>query len=180
MQIIPPLTDESVARLRAGDRATIRGTVYVARDVAHKRLVEALSRGEPLPFDPRGQIVYYMGPTPARPGRPIGSAGPTTSGRMDAYAEAMLAAGLKGMLGKGNRSLSVREALKKHKAVYLVATGGAGALIGQAIKRAECVAYAELGPEALLRLEVEDLPVIVANDVYGADAYEDGKAKYRT
>lgn len=180
MQITPPLTDETVAGLRAGQRAAIRGTIYVARDTAHKRMVEALKRGEPLPFDPHGQIVYYMGPSPARPGRPIGSAGPTTSGRMDAYAEAMLAAGLKGMLGKGNRSLPVREALKKYKAVYLVATGGAGALIGQTIQRAECVAYEDLGPEALLRLEVEDLPVIVVNDMYGGDAYEDGKAKYKT
>ena len=180
MQITPPLTDETVAGLRAGQRANIRGTIYVARDAAHKRMVEALKRGEPLPFDARGQIVYYMGPTPARPGRPIGSAGPTTSGRMDAYAEAMLKAGLKGMLGKGNRSSALREALQKYKAVYLVATGGAGALIGQSIKRAECVAYADLGPEALLRLEVEDLPVIVADDIYGGDAYEIGTATYRT
>ena len=180
MKITTPLTDELIARLHAGDSVEITGTIYVGRDAAHKRMVEALDRGKPLPFDPRGQIIYYMGPSPAPPGRPIGSAGPTTSGRMDAYTPRLLEAGLKGMIGKGNRSKDVREAIVKHKAVYFAATGGAAALIAQRIKRAETIAYPELGAEALLRLEVEDFPAIVVNDIYGGDAYEDGKARYRT
>lgn len=179
MKITTPLTDETVAQLKAGDRVSISGVIYVGRDVAHKRLVEALQKGEPLPFDPRGQIIYYMGPSPARPGKPIGSAGPTTSGRMDPYTPALLEAGLKGMIGKGNRAMPVREALKKHKAVYFTVTGGAAALIAETIKTAKVVAYEDLGAEAVLRLEVENLPVIVVNDMYGGDAYEEGKAKYR-
>lgn len=179
MKITAPLTDEVVATLRAGDRVEISGVIYVGRDAAHKRMVDALDRGESLPFDPHGQIIYYMGPSPAPPGRPIGSAGPTTSGRMDAYTPRMLQAGLKGMVGKGNRAQSVREAMIKHKAVYFAATGGAAALISQTIKTAQPVAYAELGAEAVLRLEVVDFPAIVVNDIYGGDAYEDGKAQYR-
>jgi fumarate hydratase subunit beta len=179
MKITTPLTDEVVEQLHAGDKVLITGTMYVARDAAHKRMVEALDRGEELPFDPKGQIIYYMGPSPAPPGRPIGSAGPTTSYRMDPYAPRMMEVGLKGMIGKGNRSTAVREAIQKHKAVYLAATGGAAALISQRIKKAEVIAYEELGAEAVRRLFVEDFPAIVVNDCYGHDAYEEGKAKYR-
>jgi fumarate hydratase subunit beta len=179
MEITTPLTDEVIEKLRAGDKVTITGTIYVARDAAHKQMVEALERGEQLPVDWHGQIVYYMGPAPAPPGKPIGSAGPTTSGRMDPYTVRMLQEGLKGMIGKGSRSAEVRRALQEYKAVYFAATGGAGALIAQRIKKSELVAYADLGAEALLRLEVKDFPVTVVNDMYGADLYEEGKAKYR-
>lgn len=178
-KITTPLTDEAVAGLHAGDNVALSGVIYVGRDAAHKRLVESLSRGETLPFDPVGQVIYYMGPTPPPPGRPIGSAGPTTSGRMDGYTPLMLKAGLRGMIGKGNRSQAVRQAIVQYRAVYFAATGGAGALIAQRIKKAEMVAYPELGAEAVLRLEVEDFPVVVVNDIYGGDAYEDGKARYR-
>lgn len=179
MRLTTPLTDEVVEELRAGDNVTITGTVYVGRDAAHKRMVEALDRGEALPFDPQGQVIYYMGPAPAKPGDPIGSAGPTTSYRMDSYAPRVMEVGLKGMIGKGNRSMAVREAMQKHKAVYFAAIGGAGALIAKCIKAAEVIAYDDLGPEALRRLEVEDFPVVVVNDIYGGDAYEDGRAAYR-
>jgi fumarate hydratase subunit beta len=178
MDISTPLTDEVVAQLRAGDKVSITGIMYVGRDAAHKRLVAALDAGQPLPFDPQGQIIYYMGPAPAKPGEPIGSAGPTTSGRMDPYAPRLMEVGLKGMIGKGNRSMPVREAMRQHKAVYLGATGGAGALIAKSIKSAEVVAYDELGAEALRRLEVESFPAIVINDIYGGDAYEDGVRQY--
>jgi fumarate hydratase subunit beta len=179
MKITTPLTDEVIKRLRAGDKVTITGTIYVGRDAAHKRFMEALDKGEPLPFDPKGQIIYYMGPSPAPPGKPIGSAGPTTAYRMDPYTPRLLELGLKGMIGKGNRSPEVREALKRYKAVYFAAIGGAAALIARCIKKCELIAYEDLGPEALRRLEVEDFPVIVVNDIYGGDAYEEGKAKYR-
>lgn len=178
MRLTTPLTDEVIEQLHAGDKVTITGTLYVGRDAAHKRLVAALDAGEPLPFDPQGQIIYYMGPSPARPGQPIGSAGPTTSGRMDPYAPRLMEVGLKGMIGKGNRSAAVRQAIQKHKAVYLGAIGGAGALIARSIKKAEVVAYEDLGAEALRRLEVEDFPAIVINDIYGGDAYEDGVKAY--
>lgn len=178
MKLTTPLTDDLIERLHAGDKVSITGVIYVGRDSAHKRLVAALDAGQPLPFDPHGQIIYYMGPSPAKPGDPIGSAGPTTSGRMDAYTPRMLEAGLKGMVGKGNRSQAVRDAIRKHKAVYMAATGGAGALIAESIKKSEIVAYAELGAEALLRLEVVDFPAIVVNDIYGGDAYEDGVKQY--
>lgn len=179
MKITTPLTDDTITKLHAGDKVQISGVIYVGRDAAHKRFVAALNKGEPLPFDPRGQIIYYMGPSPAPPGRPIGSAGPTTSGRMDAYTPRMLEAGLKGMIGKGNRSPAVRDAIIRSKAVYFAATGGAAALLSQTIKQASIVAYPELGAEAVLRLEVEDFPAIVVNDIYGGDAYEDGKKQYR-
>jgi fumarate hydratase subunit beta len=179
MKITTPLTDEVIEKLHAGDKVSITGTIYVARDAAHKMMVEALERGEQLPVDWKGQIVYYMGPAPARPGQVIGSAGPTTSGRIDPYTPRLLQEGLKGMIGKGSRSPEVREALKKYKAVYMAATGGAGALIAQRIVKAEVIAYEELGAEALRRLEVEDFPVTVINDIYGGDLYEEGKAKYR-
>ena len=178
MHLTTPLTDEAIAQLHAGDKVTITGVIYVGRDAAHKRLVAALDAGQPLPFDPRGQIIYYMGPSPARPGRPIGAAGPTTSYRMDPYAPRLMQIGLKGMIGKGNRAKPVREAMQQYKAVYFGATGGAGALIAKSIKSAEVVAYDDLGAEALRRLEVEDFPAIVINDIYGGDAYEDGVKQY--
>ena len=179
MQISTLLTDEVIAALHAGDAVSITGTIYVARDAAHKRLVAALEAGQPLPFDLRGQIIYYMGPSPAPPGRPIGSAGPTTSYRMDPYTPALLRAGLKGMIGKGNRSPEVRDAIVRYGAVYFAGVGGAAALIARSVREAEVIAYPELGPEAVQRLEVVDLPVIVINDIYGGDAYEAGKAAYR-
>jgi len=178
MHLTTPLTDEAIARLHAGDKVTITGVIYVGRDAAHKRLVAALDAGQPLPFDPQGQIIYYMGPSPARPGRPIGAAGPTTSGRMDPYAPRLMEVGLKGMIGKGNRARPVRDAMAKFKAVYFGAIGGAGALIAKSIKSAEVVAYDDLGAEALRRLEVEDFPAIVIDDIYGGDAYEDGVKQY--
>ncbi len=178
-RIALPLTDETVASLKAGDDVLLSGIMYVGRDSAHKRIVEAMDQGKPLPFDIRGQTIYYMGPSPAKPGKVIGSAGPTTSGRMDSYSPRLMAEGLKGMVGKGMRTLAVKEAMKKYKAVYFAAIGGAGALISKAIKKSEVIAYEELGAEALLRIEVADFPVIVINDVYGGDLYEEGKAKYR-
>jgi len=174
-----PLTDETLEELKAGDNVLLTGVIYVARDAAHKRMVEALDQDKPLPFDIKGQTIYYMGPSPAKPGQPIGSAGPTTSGRMDAYSPRLMAEGLKGMVGKGMRSQAVKDAMKKHKAVYLAAIGGAGALISKSIKKSEVIAYEELGAEAVRRLEVEDFPATVINDVYGGDLYQEGKAKYR-
>jgi fumarate hydratase subunit beta len=174
-----PLTDETLDGLRAGDQVRLSGVMYTARDVAHKRLVADLEQGKPLPFDIKGQTIYYMGPSPARPGQPIGAAGPTTSGRMDIYSPRLLAAGLKGMIGKGRRSPEVRDALKKYKAAYFAAIGGAGALISGSIRKSEVIAYEELGTEAVRRLEVKDFPAVVINDIYGADLYQDGKAKFR-
>ena len=178
MKITTPLTDDVVEKLKAGDRVMITGVIYVARDAAHRLIVEAMDRGEAPPFDLKGQILYYMGPSPARPGRPIGAAGPTTSGRMDPYSPRLMAEGLKGMIGKGSRRQAVKDAMKQHKAVYFAAIGGAGALISKAIKKSELVAYPELGPEAVLRLEVEDFPATVINDIYGGDLYEEGKRKF--
>jgi fumarate hydratase subunit beta len=178
-KITLPLNDEILKDLKSGDNLLLTGVIYVARDAAHKRMVDALDQGKPLPFDIKGATVFYMGPSPARPGRVIGSAGPTTSGRMDAYTPRLMAEGLKGMIGKGLRSKAVRDAMVEHKAVYLGAIGGAGALISQSIKKAEVVAYEELGAEALRRLEVEDFPVTVVDDIYGGDLYEEGKAKYQ-
>ena len=178
-RIALPLTDETVASLKAGDDVLLSGIMYVGRDSAHKRIIEAMDQGNTLPFDIRGQTIYYMGPSPAKPGKVIGSAGPTTSGRMDSYSPRLMAEGLKGMVGKGMRTSTVKEAMKKYKAVYFAAIGGAGALISKAIKKSEVIAYEELGAEALLRIEVADFPVIVINDVYGGDLYEEGKAKYR-
>ena len=177
-KITLPLTDEIIKELRAGDNVLLTGVIYVARDAAHKKMVEAMAGSEPLCFDLKGQTIYYMGPTPARPGQVIGSAGPTTSGRMDGYAPTLIAAGLKGMIGKGMRSTQVKEASKKHGAVYFAAIGGAGALISRSIVKAEIVAYEELGAEAIRRLEVVDFPVTVVNDIYGGDLYQEGKARY--
>lgn len=178
-EIMLPLTDEIIKNIRAGDSLTLTGIIYVGRDAAHKKMIEALDIGNPLPFDIRGQVIYYMGPTPARPGQVIGSAGPTTSGRMDIYSPRLIAEGLKGMIGKGPRSMAVRESMVKYYAVYLGAIGGAGALISQSIKKADIIAYEELGAEAVLRLEVVDFPVTVINDIYGGDLYQEGKGKYR-
>ena len=178
-RLTPPLDTEAVSALRAGDKVLISGTIFAARDAAHRRMVEALRRGEPLPIELRGQIIYYMGPTPARPGRPIGAAGPTTAGRMDPYTPELLDLGLKGMIGKGRRSQAVREVMMRHKAVYLAAVGGAGALLAQHIVAAEVAAYEDLGPEAILRLTVEGFPAVVIDDIYGGDAYELGQALFR-
>ena len=174
-----PLTDEALKDLRAGDNVLLSGVMYVARDAAHKRIVDALDQGKPLPFDIKGQTIYFMGPSPAKPGQVIGSAGPTTSGRMDAYSPRLIADGLKGMVGKGMRSPAVKDAIKKYKAVYMAAIGGTGALISRTIKKSEVVAYEELGAEAVLRLEVKDFPATIINDIYGGDLYEEGKAKYK-
>lgn len=173
-----PLTDEVVQSLRAGDRVAISGVVYAARDAAHKRMFALLEQGKALPFDVRGQIIYYVGPTPARPGHVIGAAGPTTSGRMDKYTPKLLEQGLKGMIGKGYRSPEVKEAIVKYRAVYFAAVGGAGALLSKSIKAQEIVAYEDLGPEAIRRLVVENFPAIVINDVYGNDLYVEGVKKY--
>ena len=178
-KITLPLTDEILKDLKAGDNVLLNGVIYVGRDAAHKRLVEALDQKKPLPFDLKGQTIYYMGPSPAKPGQAIGSAGPTTSGRMDSYSPRLMAEGLKGMIGKGMRSQEVKDAIKKYKAVYFAAIGGAGALISKSIKKSEVIAYEELGAEAVRRLEVEDFPVTVINDIYGGDLYQEGKAKYR-
>jgi len=178
-QVMLPLTDEALEGLKAGDNILLTGTMYVGRDAAHKRIVEALEQGKPLPLDLRGQTIYFMGPSPARQGQPIGSAGPTTSGRMDSYSPRLIAEGLKGMIGKGMRSQAVKDAMKQYKAVYFGAIGGAGALISKSIKKSEVIAYEELGAEAVRHLEVEDFPATVVNDIYGGDLYQEGKAKYR-
>ena len=178
-KITSPISADVIESLKAGDQVLINGVIYVGRDAAHKRLVETLDKGEKLPFDIKGQTIYYMGPSPTKPGHVIGSAGPTTSGRMDAYTPRLLAAGLKAMIGKGLRTDKVKEAIKEHKAVYFAATGGAAALIAKAITKSEIIAYEELGPEALLRLEVKDFPAVVINDSKGGDLYQEGKAKYR-
>ncbi len=179
IRITTPLTDETVKKLKAGDSVLITGIIYAARDAAHKRMVEALDRGEELPVDFAGQMVYYVGPSPAKPGEPIGSAGPTTSGRMDAYAPRILAKGLKGMIGKGYRSDAVVDSMKQNGATYLVTTGGAAALIAKTIKSYEVVAYGDLGPEALARMEVVDFPAIVAIDSTGRNFYHEGQKAYR-
>jgi fumarate hydratase subunit beta len=179
INIKTPLDEETIEKLKAGDQVFITGVIYTARDAAHKRLVETLDKGEKLPVDLTNQTVYYMGPSPAKPGQVIGSAGPTTSGRMDSYAPRLMAAGLKGMIGKGNRSQAIKDAIKKYKAVYFAAIGGAGALISKSIKKADVIAYEDLGAEAIRRLEVENFPATVINDIYGGDLYEQGKAKYQ-
>ncbi len=176
--LVTPLTTQDVEALQIGDTVLVNGVVYTGRDAAHKRLIDLLEAGQPLPIDLRGQIMFYVGPSPARPGRVIGAAGPTTSYRMDPYAPQLLALGLKAMIGKGKRSPEVIAALQTHKAVYLGAIGGAGALISQAIKEAQIVAYEDLGPEAIRRLVVENLPTIVINDCYGNDLYEQGRQQY--
>ena len=173
-----PLTGKIIRDLKAGDNVLLSGVLYVARDAAHRRLKASLDRGEPLPFDIKGQTLYYVGPSPAPPGRVIGSAGPTTSSRMDEFTPRLLAAGLKGMIGKGPRSPQVREAIKKNRAVYFAAIGGTGALLSKSIVAAGVVAYPDLGPEAMLRLEVKDFPVTVVNDITGRDLYEEGREAF--
>lgn len=173
-----PLDQETINALRAGDQVLISGTLLTARDAAHQRLVAALERGEPLPVDLRGQVIYYVGPAPPRPGMVIGSAGPTTSGRMDPYTPALLAAGLRGMIGKGYRSLAVRQAIVEHGAVYFGAVGGSGALLARCITAAEILAYEDLGPEAIYQLTVVDFPAVVINDRYGGDLYENAPLAY--
>ena len=178
-KVTTPLTDEVVENLRIGDSVLISGVIYTGRDSAHKRLVDTLNRGEKLPVDFRGQIIYYAGPAPAKPGKPVGSIGPTTSYRMDSYAPKLIGEGLKGMIGKGNRSEEVVQAIQKHKAAYFGAIGGAAALMAKTVKKAEVVAYEGLGPEAIRRLEVENFPAVVVNDCYGGDLYKAGMARYR-
>lgn len=167
-----PLSEETINGLRAGDFVYITGTIYTARDAAHKRMAETLARGGILPIELRDNIIYYLGPSPAREGRPIGSAGPTTSGRMDKYTPALLGLGLKGMIGKGRRSAAVKEAIVQNGGVYFAAIGGAGALLSKAITASEVIAYEDLGTEAIRRLEVSDFPVIVVIDADGNDLYE--------
>ncbi len=180
IRVTTPLSEEAVLALRAGQAVLINGTVYTARDAAHRRMAEAIERGEELPFDIRGQVIYYVGPTPAPPGMIIGAAGPTTAGRMDRYVPVLLARGLKGMIGKGSRSAEVKEALKQYQAVYFSGLGGAGALLARRIRAVEMVAYEDLGTEAIRRLELEDFPAVVINDCYGGDAYLEARQRWQT
>ncbi|MEO0102239.1 MAG: Fe-S-containing hydro-lyase [candidate division WOR-3 bacterium] len=174
-----PLTEEVVAKLKAGDSCLISGIIYSARDAAHKKLVEAIEKREKLPFDLKGAVIYYVGPCPAKPGYPIGPCGPTTSERMDPYTPFLLARGVKGVIGKGNRTQEVVQALKEHKGVYFAAIGGVAALLAKRVKSYKVIAYEDLGPEAVSEMVVEDFPVIVVNDIYGNDLYEEGVKKYR-
>lgn len=174
-----PLTKKDIKDLRAGDYVYITGTIYTARDAAHKRMQETLERGEKLPLEMDGNLIYYMGPSPAREGRPIGSAGPTTASRMDRYAPELLDLGLGGMIGKGKRSKEVLDAIVRNGSIYFAAVGGAGALLSQRIKNAEVIAYEDLGTEAIRRLEVEDFPVIVVVDTEGNNLYETAIEKYK-
>jgi fumarate hydratase subunit beta len=178
-KITTPLTKDAVAELKMGDGALISGVIYTARDAAHKKLVELIKEGKELPFDLEGQIIYYVGPAPAPPGYPIGSAGPTTSYRMDPYTPLLIEHGLRGMIGKGQRSQEVLDAMEKHGAAYFAAVGGAAALIARSIKKAEVIAYPELGAEAIRRLEVEDFPCIVANDAHGGNLFVEGPEKFK-
>ena len=175
-----PLTDAVIDGLQVGDHVTFTGVIYTARDAAHKRLIELKTKGEPLPLDLTGQVIYYVGPTPPRPGAVIGSAGPTTAMRLAPYTEPMLDLGLKGIIGKGGRGPAVRQAIKDHHALYCIAVGGTGALLNRHIKKAEVVAFEDLGTEAIRRLEVEGFPAIVVNDCRGGDLLEEGKLRYRT
>lgn len=174
-----PLTKDEAQKLKAGDTVLLTGVIYTARDAAHKRMCEALERGEELPFPLQDAVIYYVGPTPAPPGRVIGSAGPTTSGRMDAYAPRLMEEGLRGMIGKGERTDAVIESMKKNGAVYFAATGGAAALLASRIKAAKVIAWEDLGTEAVRRLEVEDFPLTVVIDAEGRDLYKEAPAAYR-
>lgn len=178
-KITAPLEDGVIEELRAGEKVFLTGFIYTARDAAHKRFMESLGRGEPLPFNLKGQIIYYCGPSPASPGRVIGACGPTTSSRMDTYTPSLLSLGLKGMIGKGKRSQDVKEAMKQYKSVYFGATGGAGALLSGSVVSSEIIAYEDLGPEAVTKLGVRDLPLFIVNDIFGNDLYEDGIRKYK-
>ena len=176
--VTPPLSDADIESLEAGDRVRIIGVLYTARDAAHGRLFPLIEAGQPLPFDVRGQIIYYTGPSPARPGDIVGAIGPTTGSRMDKFTPALLNLGLKGTMGKGARSQTVKDALTQYKGVYFGAIGGAGAVLSQFIKKVEIVAYEDLGTEAIRRLEVENFPAIVINDCHGGDLYQEGMARY--
>ena len=178
ISIKTPLTREQARQLKSGDSVLLTGVIYTARDAAHKRLCELVAQGKELPMDVKDSIIYFVGPTPARPGEPIGSAGPTTSYRMDAYSPILIAEGQTGMIGKGKRSPEVVAAMKEHGAVYFGAIGGCGALLSKCIKKAEVIAYEDLGAEAIRRLEVEDFPVIVIIDSEGNNLYETGRAEY--
>lgn len=178
VELETPFTEEKAESLQAGDIVSITGIIYTGRDLAHKRLVESLEKGEELPFDIADSIIYYVGPSPTPPGKIIGSAGPTTSGRMDVYAPILMEKGLRGMIGKGNRSPEVLEAMKKFKGVYFQSTGGAAALVAKAIVKADVIAYEELGPEAVRRLEVVNFPAIVVNDCHGGNLFKSEIAKY--
>jgi len=179
IRLTTPLSEKDLEKLKIGDKVLLNGVIYTGRDAAHKRLFDLIQQGKELPIDVRGQVIYYVGPSPAKSGQAIGSAGPTTSYRMDAFSPKLMELGLKGMIGKGNRSKEVIDAMKKFKAIYFGATGGAGALIAKSIKKAEIVAYEDLGPEAIRKLEVEDFPAVVINDTNGNDLYEEGARKYR-
>ena len=177
-KITLPLTEELARTLHAGDEVLVSGVIYTSRDAGHKRMCEALARGEELPFDPTDATIYYVGPTPAKPGQVIGSAGPTTSGRMDAYAPTMMSVGARGMIGKGARLPEVVDAMKKFSGVYFGAIGGAGALLAKCIKSAELIAYEDLGAEALRKLYIEDMPLVVIIDSEGRNLYEEGRKAY--
>ena len=177
-KITLPLTEELAKTLHAGDNVLVTGTIYTSRDAGHKRMCESLAKGEKIPFDPKDATIYYVGPTPAKPGKVIGSAGPTTSGRMDAYAPTMMSVGARGMIGKGARLPEVVEAMKKYSGVYFGAIGGAGALLAKCIKKAELIAFEDLGAEALRKLYVEDMPLVVIIDSEGNNLYESGRAAY--
>jgi fumarate hydratase subunit beta len=179
IKLTTPLSDEDLEKLKVGDKVLISGIIFTGRDAAHKRLIELLDAGKELPIDVKGQAIYYVGPSPARPGNPVGSAGPTTSYRMDPYAPKLIALGLKAMIGKGSRSAEVIDAMKKYKAVYLAAVGGAAALIARSIEKAEIVAYEDLGSEAIRKMEVKDFPAIVVNDTKGNDLYKLGTEQYK-
>lgn len=180
MSVTAPLDQATVDRLRAGDHVAISGTIYTARDAAHKRLIALAEQGEPLPLELQGQVIYYVGPTPPRPGEVIGSAGPTTAMRLDPYTPKMLELGVKGIIGKGGRGPAVRQAIKDARAVYFIAVGGTGALLNRHIKSADVIAFEDLGTEAIRRLQVENFPAIVVNDCEGGDLLEAGKRQYRT
>lgn len=179
ISLIAPFDEKTARSLKAGDRVLLSGVIYTARDAAHKRLCELLERKETLPFEMQNAVIYYVGPAPAKPGEVIGSAGPTTSYRMDAYAPTLLALGLRGMIGKGVRNDAVVSAMKEHDAVYLGAIGGAGVLLARCIKKAQLVCYEDLGSEAIQRLEVKDMPLTVIIDTEGNNLYESGPANYR-
>jgi fumarate hydratase subunit beta len=177
--ITTPLGDDVIEALKAGEKILISGYIYTARDAAHKRFIDTLNEGKELPFDIKNQVIYYCGPSPAPPGKVIGACGPTTSSRMDLYAPKLLSLGLKGMIGKGKRSQSVKDAITQYRAIYFGATGGAGALLSKSVVSSEIIAYEELGPEAVRKLGVKNMPLFVINDIYGNDLYETGMLKYK-
>jgi len=178
ISLTTPLTSDVVEKLRIGQQVSLNGIIYTGRDAAHKRLIELIEQGKELPFELKGQVIYYVGPSPARPGRVIGAAGPTTSGRMDRYTPKLYALGLKATIGKGRRAPEVIDAIRQYKGVYLAAVGGAAALIARSVKSAEVIAFPELGPEAVYRLVVEDFPAIVVNDTLGGDLYDESIKAY--